>query len=210
MNPQKQATTDYDIHELIARRFSPYAFANRPVSDDDLRSLFEAARWSASSYNEQPWRYIVATKNMPEEFERLLSCLVEANQLWAKAAHVLAIGCTSLLFSRNGQPNAAAVHDLGLASGSLAFEATARGLCVHQMIGILPEKARQLYGIPEGVQPMTGLAIGYGGDPNNLPETLKQRDLALRTRKTLHEFIFGGQWGTASSLVEPPSPSGVI
>lgn len=201
MNAHKQANPDHPIHELIARRWSPYAFSDRPVSEEDLRSLFEAARWAASSYNEQPWAYIVATKANPNEFERLLSCLVDANQLWAKAAPVLALGCTNLNFALNGQPNAAAIHDLGLASASLTLEATARGLYVHQMIGILPDKARELYRIPEGVQPLTGLAIGYAADPNSLPEKLRQRDLAARTRKPLASFVFAGQWGTASSLV---------
>ena len=166
---------------MFVSRWSPYGFADRPVSDDDLRSLFEAARWAPSSYNEQPWRYIVATKPDPKEFERLLSCLVEGNQAWAKAAPVLAVGCTSLNFVRNGKPNAAAVHDLGLASANLVLEATARGLFVHQMIGILPDKARELYHIPEDVQPKTGLAIGYAGDPNSLPELYKERDLAARS-----------------------------
>lgn len=202
MNPAKQASPQHPIHELIARRWSPYAFADRPVSEDDLRSVFEAARWAASSYNEQPWRYLVATKAEPEEFERLLSCLVEGNQFWAKAAPVLALGCTSLLFALNGKPNAAAVHDLGLASASLTLEATARGLLVHQMIGILPDKARELYRIPEGVQPLTGLAIGYAADPNILPERLRERDLTPRTRKRLAEFVFGGEWGVASGLVK--------
>ncbi|MGA3193273.1 MAG: nitroreductase family protein [Candidatus Bathyarchaeia archaeon] len=198
----KQATPDHPIHELIARRWSPYAFAERAVSDDDLRSLFEAARWAASSYNEQPWSYVVATKADTAEFERLLSCLVEGNQPWAKAAPALALGCTSLRFARNNKPNAAAVHDLGLASATLTLEATARGLFVHQMIGILPERARELYGIPEGVQPLTGLAIGYAADPNLLPEAYRQRDLAPRQRKPLAEFVFGGQWGAASHLAE--------
>src|SRR5436190_19307294 len=116
MNTQKQASPDHPIHDLIARRWSPYAFADRPVSDDDLRSLFEAARWAASSYNEQPWAYVVATKAAPDAFERLLSCLVEGNQVWAAAAPVLVLGCTSLRFILNGKPNAAAVHDLALAS----------------------------------------------------------------------------------------------
>ncbi len=201
MNSQKQATPGYPIQVLVARRWSPYAFAERPVSHDDLRSLFEAARWAASSYNEQPWRYIVATKANPEEFERLLSCLVEGNQVWAKAAPVLSLGCTSLNFARNGNPNAAAVHDLGLASATLTLEATARGLNVHQMIGILPDKARELHRIPEGVQPVTALAIGYAADLNTLPEQLRERDLKPRTRRPLAEFVFGGEWGTASSLI---------
>lgn len=176
-------------------------FSDRPVLEDDLRSLFEAARWAASSYNEQPWSYIVATKEDQTAFERLLSCLVDGNQPWAKAAPVLALGCTSLNFVRNGKPNAAAVHDLGLASATLTFEAMARGLFVHQMIGILPDKARELYRIPEGVQPLTGLAIGYVADPSILPDGYRERDLAPRQRKPLAEFVFGGQWGTASSVV---------
>ncbi len=197
----KQAVTDHPVHELIAARWSPYAFADRPVSREDLLVLFEAARWAASSYNEQPWSYLVATKEDPQEYERLLSCLVEGNQVWAKAAPVLALGCTSLLFARDGRPNAAAVHDLGLASANLVLEATARGLAVHQMIGILPERARELYAIPEGVQPLTGLAIGYAGDLAALPENLRPRDAARRPRKPLSAFLFGSRWGTTSPIL---------
>ena len=110
MKPPKEASPAHPVHELIVKRWSPYAFSDRPVSEDDLRALFEAARWAPSSYNEQPWSYIVATKTNPAEFERLLSCLVEGNQVWAKAAPVLALGCTNLHFALNGKPNAAAVH----------------------------------------------------------------------------------------------------
>ena len=106
--PEKRARTDHPIHTLLAERWSPYAFADRPVSREDLLSLFEAARWAASSYNEQPWSYLVATRDDPNGFALLLSCLVEGNQAWAKAAPVLALGCTRLTFVRNGQPNAAA------------------------------------------------------------------------------------------------------
>jgi nitroreductase len=202
MNAQKQANSDYPIHELIAKRWSPYAFADRHVSTEDLRSLFEAARWAASSYNEQPWSYIVAMNDDADAFQAMLTCLVEGNQAWASAAPVLAIGCTNLKFARNGQPNAAAVHDLGLASASLTFEATARGLFVHQMIGILPDKARELYRIPDGIQPVTGLAIGYAADPNTLPEKFQERDLASRGRKTVSQFVFSGEWGSASQITK--------
>ena len=196
-----KAVTDYPVHDLIASRWSPYSFANRPVSDDDLRSLFEAARWAASSYNEQPWSYMVAKKEDADEFGRLLSCLVEANQVWAKAASVLALGISRLNFARNNNPNRAAIHDLGLAAGNLVLEATSRGLAVHQMIGILPDKARELYSVPEGHEPMTALAIGYAGDPMDLPEQFRPRDSARRPRKPLKEFIFGGKWGVASDLL---------
>lgn len=200
MSQHKHANPEHPIHDFLVRRWSPYVFSDRKVNPADLKSLFEAARWAASSYNEQPWSYIVATKDNATEFERLLSCLVDANQAWAKAAPVLALGCTNLRFKLNDKPNAAAVHDLGLASASLTFEATARGLYLHQMIGIVPERAREIYRIPENVQPVTGLAIGYLGDFNALPQALKDRDLAARKRKPLGEFVYGGQWGTASSL----------
>jgi nitroreductase len=197
----KRAQTDHPIHELLAERWSPYAFQDRAVPADDLRSLFEAARWAPSSYNEQPWSYIVATKDDPPEFERLLSCLVEGNQAWVKAVPVLALGVTTLRFARNHKENRAAVHDLGLAAGNLLVEAMARGLAVHQMIGILPDRAREIYGIPEGSEAWTGIAIGYRGDPSTLPEALQQRELAPRQRKPLRDFVFGGAWGRPSPLV---------
>jgi len=133
----------------------------------NLRSLFEAARWAASSYNEQPWSYLLATKEDPAEFARLLSCLVEANQAWAKAAPVLVLGIVSLRFAKNSKDNRAAVHDLGLASANLVVEATSRHLRVHQMIGILPDRARELYQIPKHSEAWTAIAIGYALTPSD-------------------------------------------
>ena len=201
MSDTKRAVPDHPILSLLAERWSPYGFDSRPVAEDDLRSLFEAARWAASSYNEQPWSYVVATKDDPEEFERLLSCLVDVNQAWANAVPVLALGIVSLKFARNGKDNRVAAHDLGLAAGNLLVEATARGLSVHQMAGILPDKAREMYAIPEGHEAWTAIAIGYAADPSGLPEALKQRDLAPRPRRPLREFVFGGKWGEAAPLV---------
>jgi nitroreductase len=198
---EKNASPDYPIHEPLAERWSPYAFDDRPVPAAEWRALFEAARWAPSSFNEQPWRYLVATKDDPEPFQRLLSCLVEGNQIWAQAAPVLALGVVSLRFARNGQDNRAAVHDLGLAAGNLLVEATVRGLFVHHMIGILPDKAREIYGIPEGFEAWTGLAIGYRGDPARLPARLRERDLTPRQRKPLREFVFSGRWEHPAPLV---------
>lgn len=197
----KEATPDHPIHDLITKRWSPYGFSDKPVAREDLLGLFEAARWAASSYNEQPWGYIVGTREQPEQFERVLSCLVEGNQAWARAAPVLALGVVSLAFKRNDKPNAAAEHDLGLASGNLCFEATNRGLFVHQMIGILPDKAREIFAIPESCSAKTGLAIGYRAEPETLPEELRERDLAPRQRKPVAEFVFGNRWGETSEFV---------
>lgn len=191
----KLAPTEAPIHELLAKRWSPYAFSDKRVSATDLRALFEAARWAPSSYNEQPWRYIVATADNPKEFERLLSCLVEGNQAWARFAPVLALGVFSHNLERLGKPNPAAEHDLGLAAGNLVFEATARGLYVHQMIGILPDKAREVYAIPQSFSAKTSIAIGYPGKPDRLPEPLRDRDAQRRTRKPVSAIVFAGTWG---------------
>ena len=197
----KKASTDYPIHELLAERWSPYGFDDRPVEQADLSALFEAARWAASSFNEQPWNYLVATKENSVEFERVLSCLVELDQAWASAAPVLALCVARLRFSRNNKDNRAAVYDLGLAAGNLVVEATSRGLSVHQMIGILPDKAREVYEIPEHSEAWTAMAIGYRRDPSKLPDVLRQRDVAPRKRKPLREFVFSGKWGEPSPLI---------
>jgi nitroreductase len=197
----KTATPDHPIMDVLKKRWSPYVFADKPVSAADLQSLFEAARWAPSSYNEQPWSYIVATKEDPEQFEKVLSCLVEGNQGWAKNVPVLALGVITNNFKRNGNPNKAAQHDLGLASSDLVTEATSRGLHVHQMIGILPDKARATFAIPEGSEALTGIAIGYVGDSSKVPEALRQRDEGARKRKTLAEFVFTGKWGSAAPFL---------
>ena len=127
--------------------------------------------------------------------------LSRETRIWAKAAPVLALGVVNLRFALNAKDNRAAVHDLGLAAGNLLLEATVRGLFVHQMIGILPDKAREIYGIPEGFEAWTGLAIGYKGDPTSLPARLRERDLAPRQRKQLREFVFSGKWENPSPLV---------
>jgi nitroreductase len=197
----KQAQPDHPVHALVTARWSPYGFSDRAVPTGDLRSLFEAARWAPSSYNEQPWSWMVATKDDAPAFARLLSCLVDGNQLWARCAPVLALGLVRERLQRTGKPNAAAEHDLGLAAGNLVLEATARGLVVHQMIGILPDRAREAYALPEGVHALTGYAIGYLGDGAALPEKVRARDLAPRTRRPLAESVFGDRWGEPARLV---------
>lgn len=191
----KQADTQYPIQDTLARRWSPYGFSDAPVASEDLHALLEAARWAPSSYNEQPWRYIVGVRQAPENFDRVLQCLVQANQAWAQHAPVLMLGVISRSFEKNGKPNKAAEHDLGLASASLTVEATARGLFVHQMIGIEPETAREVFAIPDGYDALTALAIGYRAEPGELSEPFAERDTAPRSRKPHAEFVFAGRFG---------------
>ncbi len=147
---QKPAPTDFPVHELIRERWSPRAFADRPVPQNVLRSIFEAARWAPSSSNEQPWAYLVAPKDDKVSFANMLSVLVEFNANWAKSAPVLAIAVAHLAFAKNNAPNRNAQYDTGAATALLSVEATAQGLAVHQMAGFDPEKARQAFGIPSG------------------------------------------------------------
>ncbi len=204
---EKPVKTDFPIHDLLARRWSPRAFSERPVEPDKLRRLLEAARWAPSSYNEQPWAYLVATLEDAAEHARLLSVLVEGNIAWAKRAPVLMLSIAKLNFEHNGKPNRHAFHDVGLASANLVLQATAMGLAVHQMAGFHAEKARELFGIPEGWEPVAAIALGYPGEPDALPEPIRQRELAPRTRKPLGQFVFTGRWGEASPLVVPAPKS---
>src|SRR3981081_3715324 len=163
---QKPAPSDFPVHELIRERWSPRAFADKPVPQDVLRSIFEAARWAPSGNNEQPWAYIVATKDDRGYLEKMLSVLVEFNAHWAKHAPVLALAVAKMTFEKNAAPNRNAQYDTGAATALLSVEATAHGLAVHQMAGFDAEKARQVFGIPAGWEPIAALAIGYPGDPD--------------------------------------------
>ncbi|MBD0327389.1 MAG: nitroreductase family protein, partial [Pyrinomonadaceae bacterium] len=167
----------------------------REVEPSKLRQLLEAARWAASCFNEQPWSFIVARKTDAAEFARLLGCLVESNRRWAKHAPVLMLSIAKLNFERNNKPNRHAFHDVGQAAASLTLQATTLGLVVHQMAGFEIEKARAEYGLPEGYEPVAGIAIGYQGDASALPKDLREKELAPRTRRTQTGFVFKGKWG---------------
>jgi nitroreductase len=191
---------DHPIHDLLRRRWSPRAFSERSVEPALLARLFEAARWAPSSYNEQPWAFIVATKEQPDDFARVLGCLVAGNQAWARSAPVLVLSVAHLTFVRNGNLNRHAFHDVGTAMAQLTLQATAEGLLVHQMAGILPDEAKRTFTIPDGWEAVAGAALGYLGDPATLPEELRKRETAPRERKKLSDFVFTGNWGQATRL----------
>jgi len=198
---QKPAITDHPVQDSIRERWSPRAFSDKLISPDVLRSLFEAARWAASSYNDQPWTYLVATKDDQENYSKMLGVLMDMNAAWAKQAPVLALSVARRHFKHNGAANPVALHDVGAANASLTMEATARGLAVHQMAGFHRDKARETFKIPEGWDPVSAIAIGYPGDPTTLPEQLQQSELAPRTRKPLSEFVMTGSWGHTAPFV---------
>jgi nitroreductase len=198
---EKPAQTDHPILDILKRRWSPRAFSDRMVEPEKLLSLFEAARWAPSSFNEQPWSFVVATKQKPEEHARLLACLVEGNQQWARAAPVLMVSVAKLKFDHGGKPNRHAFHDVGLAVGNLLVQATALDLFVHQMAGFSPEKVAELYQIPADFEPVAAIAIGYDGELADLPEPTRAKELGPRSRKPIESFVFEGEWGLTSPLL---------
>ena len=187
------AQTDYPIHELLQKRWSPRAFTTQSVEPEKLLSLFEAARWSASGFNLQPWSFLVVTRQNPEPFEKLVAVLSEGNQLWAKNVQVLVLTLTRRE-REPGKPNPWAAYDLGQSIAHLSIQASALGLQVHQMGGFDPQKAAKAFDIPEEFQAITVVAIGYAGDPNQLPDSLRERELQTRTRKPLAEIVFENEW----------------
>ena len=186
---------------MIARRWSPRAFDERPVEQETLKSLFEAARWAPSSNNEQPWRFIVASKETSTDYDRLFACLVEGNRKWVFRAPVLILSVASLLFEDDGKPNRHALHDTGMAAENFVLQATALGLQAHQMAGFDAQKARETCLIPTGFDPVAMIALGYPGDPAVLPDYLREREIKPRERQPIVDFVFSIKWGQTSPLV---------
>ena len=191
---EKLADVDHPIHDLLRRRWSPRAFSERMVEPAKLRSLFEASRWTPSSNNDQPWHFIVGTKAEAAAYDRLFQCLKEGNKKWAFRAPVLMLSVARLKFEDEDAPNRHALHDTGMAAFSLTVQATALGLIVHQMAGFEIEKARNDLKIPSGFEPVAMIAVGYAGDPTELPDYLRERELKPRERKSITEFVSSGAW----------------
>jgi nitroreductase len=199
---EKPADNVYPIHDLLRGRWSPRAFSERPVEPEKLRSLFEAARWAPSSNNEQPWSFVVATKDNEPGYRRLFDCLKEGNKKWAFRAPVLALSVAHLTFEDDGTPNRHAFHDTGMAVFSLVIQATALGLIVHQMAGYDVEKARNDLKIPAGHDPVAMIAIGYPGDPDQLAEPYWTREFKPRERYPIDRFVFSGEWGSQAEILQ--------
>jgi nitroreductase len=185
------------MHELLKKRYSPRIFSDKNIEQEKIVGLLEAAQWSPSSMNGQPWRFIVASKEDEVGFNSLVGILYEQNQTWAKGAAVLILTIAKLDFDSNGQLNRHALYDLGNAVANLTFQATATDLFVRQIGGFSVEKARHSLSIPEGFEPVSMLAIGYKGNPELLSESLRAREKAVRTRKSLDEIAFEGKFGNS-------------
>ncbi|HTN74162.1 MAG TPA: nitroreductase family protein [Pirellulaceae bacterium] len=196
----KFAQPDHPILDAIAHRWSPYAYDPRPVEGDKLLSCLEAARWAASSYNEQPWTFLLAQRTDQAAFATMLGCLLEANQAWAQHAGVLLLTVTCQNFKLNNKPNRVCVHDIGLAAGNFVVQAAALGLQAHQMAGVDLEKVRQTYNIPAGYDPVTAIALGYPLPASSIADAkLSQMETSPRGRKPLSEIVLS-TWGQPAKL----------
>jgi nitroreductase len=182
------------ILDVLSKRWSPRAFEPRAVEADKLSTLFEAARWAPSCYNDQPWSFLITRRDSDAAYEQLLATLMTANQAWAASAPVLVLNTVRKNFLHNGKPNRWAYYDLGLAVGNLLSEATHLGLLVHQMAGFDAELAHRSLGLPDDHEAVAVMAIGYLGDPALLPVGVEEKSPALRERKALAEFAYAGQW----------------
>lgn len=193
----RSAPTQYPIHPLLEARWSPRAFAARRVTTDQLQRLFEAARWSPSASNEQPWRFILGCKG-DESYQKIFDTLVEFNQIWAQTAPVLIMSCGRR--QKGDTPLPYAPYDVGQAVAHLSFQAQHEGLLVHQMAGFDTQMAREKFNIPEAYEALTVIAVGYLGDPEQLPKRMAQGESRLRERQALNQMVVSHDFEQASSL----------
>jgi len=199
VNDLKHAPAVEGVLPVIHHRWSPRSFADRDVSPTDLKKIFEAARWTASSYNEQPWRFFIGTRNSVT-YKKILSTLIEFNQAWASHAPVLILGVARPTFTQNDSPNRVALYDLGAAASYLTLQAAALGLATHQMAGFDVEAARVALSVPADYIFGAVIALGYQGEPAALThQHMLAQEVAPRERKPLNDIVFSA-WGEPADL----------
>jgi len=189
-DPLKCRKAEYPVEKIFLSRWSPRAMSGEPLSDKELMTLFEAARWAPSTYNEQEWQFLYARRD-GQYWQTFFDLLVEANQVWCRSAAVLVVVLSHKVFTRNGQPNPVHTFDAGAAFENLALQGTAMGLVVHGMAGFDREKARQTLGVPDDYAVEAMIAIGRPGDPADLPADLRERELPSG-RKPISEIAHEG------------------
>lgn len=196
---KKKAPHVNGVLPIFHERWSPRSFSDRAVSRETLAKVFEAARWAASSFNEQPWRFLVGERGS-ETYKHIFASLGEPNRKWAVRAPILMLGVTLTKFSHNGAPNRVAVYDLGAAASYMTLQAAELGVSTHQMAGFDADKARELLGIPAEYAIGAAIAMGYQDEPAKLDDAqLIERETGARERKLLREFVLES-WGKPMDL----------
>lgn len=187
------ADNDYEIYALLKQRYSPRIFKDEKIDPEQLKQLFEAARWSASSFNRQPWRFIYAEKDS-KAYDKIVDCLSDFNKSWAVNAPLLMLS----IYKENtedGKENFHALHDLGLCLGNMTTQAQYMDIALHHMAGVDWKKAQKDFNVPDGYHVSSAIAVGYyGGDLENLSEDLKENETAERTRIPQKDFAYEGEW----------------
>jgi nitroreductase len=186
--------------QFANRSWMPLRFSDRLVEREKLRCLLENTNRTPSFMNEQPWSFIIATKDDPIEFDRLFSCLSEASADLVRKAPVLMLSVARLTYSFDGERNTHAFRDARHAISHLLQKAKVMGFTAEQMAGFNPAKARQQFQIPSGFEPVAAIAIGYPAEPEGL--SLPVLEEATREKRSLESFVFTGSWGHASRLLD--------
>jgi nitroreductase len=196
MNPllkvEHHRKPDHPIESIFVKRWSPRAMSGEPLTEQEILTLFEAARWAPSTYNEQEWRFLYARRDTPQ-WPLFFDLLAEPNQAWCRKAALLCVIAAHKVFSSNGKPNPVHVFDSGLAFENLALQGTAMGLVVHGMQGFDFQKARTTLSIPDDYAISAMFAAGKPGDANELPPALREREKPS-PRKPVREIICEGQF----------------
>lgn len=190
LNALNHRKAEHPIEPLLLRRWSPRAMSGEPISDEEMLALFEAARWAPSTYNEQEWRFLYARRDTPQ-WPLLFDLLAEGNRLWCQRAAMLVVILAHKVFQRNGKSNPVHLFDCGCAFENLALQGMSMGLVVHGMQGFDFDKARTVLGVPEDYAVAAMFAVGRPGDPAQLPETLREREIPSG-RKLVSELICEG------------------
>ncbi len=186
--PTRTADTSAPLLDVLADRWSPRAYdSNAPVDELKLTAALEAARWSPSANNSQPWRFIVA-RHGTEAFDAVTGNLMGFNQDWAGSAGVLIVALAETV-DEDGKERPWAKYDVGQAIAHLSVQAHADGLHVHQMGGFFADGLREAFGIDERFAPISVTALGVLGDPEDLPEALREREVAPRSRASLDDLL---------------------
>lgn len=179
---------DHPIHPLLKQRWSPRAFSDKQLTQHDVNTLLEAARWAASCMNEQPWRFVWSFNNGSDLYQKLFDSLMTGNQEWVINAPMLMLSLVDKHFAADGKPNPWAKHDLGLAIGNMTTQASSMGIYVHSMGGFSKDKIREHFPKLKDLEPVTMIAVGYLGDPSMLSEFNQKREMEVQVRKPLAEI----------------------
>lgn len=196
---EKPANTLLEIHPVLKKRWSPRAFRDQAVTNEQLHRIFEAARWAPSSHNDQPWRFIVGTKG-DDTWNKLYECMVEFNQKWAGNAPVLILAVGKKISDKTGKDNQVFMYDVGQSMAYITFQLEHEGLVAHQMGGFSKGKATELFSIPEDHAPLVMMAIGYQDTPDTLPADFAKMEKAPRSRRPVGELVFSGSFGNPARL----------